>query len=77
MEHRHLNKDKLFTVTDIDGITGFNHSEVPIFVVLSLKRVDPLSGTIDWCIGDLLHQSGEGTTVVHLTVVGNDEIDLF
>ncbi|MPN08009.1 hypothetical protein SDC9_155285 [bioreactor metagenome] len=36
VEHRHLNEDKLFTVSDIDLVSRFDYMEIPVLMILPL-----------------------------------------
>ena len=82
VEHRHLYKHDFFAVPHVQLIAGFDNAEVPILMILALKRLDRISRAIDRSVRNMFHQCRKRPAVVDLSVVGDYivylvEIDLF
>ena len=77
VKHPHLHKDQFLAVAQIQFIPGFHHFEVPIFMVLTLQGFYSVFGTVDRCIGNVLHQFRQCTAVIYFPVIGNDVIYFF
>ena len=57
VQHWRFNKDKLFTIANIDAVAGFNYFEVPFRVmVMADNRVYSSFSTVNWRAWDFLHQ---------------------
>ena len=76
VEHRHLYEDELLAVSEIELVSRFDDMEVPVLMVLSLKRLDRVCRAVDRLVGDQLHKCGKRSAVVDLAMVDNDIIDL-
>ncbi|MPN23226.1 hypothetical protein SDC9_170614 [bioreactor metagenome] len=77
MQHLHLHEHKLFSVSDIDGVPGFDDMKIPLrMMILSGQGFDRACSAIDRRIRNLLHQRGQSAAVVHLAVIDDEKIDL-
>ena len=77
VQHRRFNEDQLFTVADVQAVASFYHVEVPFRVMMvSVNRVNGVSGAVDWRVRDAGHQLGQRTGMVFFRMVNDDVVDI-